>query len=84
MNYLIHSTTDYTPHELLFGHTAFRNPLGQQYPKQFYQDYIIKHWKNSEAVRQCVATHMSKNKEQVIAKCNQAAEEITFKVGEIV
>lgn len=27
---------------------------------------------------------MSKNKEQVIAKCNQAAEEITFKVGEIV
>ncbi|CAH2226417.1 jg2410 [Pararge aegeria aegeria] len=38
----------------------------------------------AEAVQECVTAHMAKNKEQVIAKRNQAAEEITFKVGETV
>lgn len=83
-NNAIHSATGYTPRELLFGHTASRNPLELFYPKEFYQDYVLKHRKNAEAVQECLAAHMSKNKEQVIAKRNQAAEEITFKVGEIV
>lgn len=83
-NNAIHSATDYTPHELLFGHTASRNPLELYYPKEFYQDYVIKHRANAEAVQECIAAHMSKNKEQVIAKRNQEAEEIKFKVGETV
>ncbi|CAK1592478.1 unnamed protein product [Parnassius mnemosyne] len=83
-NNSIHSATEYTPHELLFGHTASRNPLELHYPKQFYQDYVIKHKMHAEAVQECVSAHMAKNKEQVIAKRNQAAEEITFKVGETV
>lgn len=83
-NNAIHSTTGYTPRELLLGHTASRNPLELFYPKEFYQDYVIKHRKHAEAVQECLAAHMSKNKEQIIAKRNQAAEEITFKVGETV
>ncbi|CAK1590865.1 unnamed protein product [Parnassius mnemosyne] len=83
-NNSIHSATEYTPHELLFGHTASRNPLEFYYPKQFYQDYVIKHKMHAEAVQEYVSAHMAKNKEQVIAKRNQAAEEITFKVGETV
>lgn len=83
-NNAIHSTTGYTPHELLFGHTASRNPLELFYPREFYQDYVLKHRVHAEAVQECVAAHMSKDKEQVIAKRNQDAEEIKFKVGETV
>lgn len=83
-NNAIHSTTGYTPRELLFGHTASRNPLELFYPKEFYQDYVLNHRKNAEAVQECIAAHVSKNKEQVIEKRNQAAEAITFKVGETV
>lgn len=83
-NNAIHSTTGYTPRELLFGHTASRNPLELYYPKEFYQDYVLNHRKNAEAVQECIAAHVSKNKEQVIEKRNQAAETITFKVGETV
>lgn len=79
-NNSIHSEAGYTPRELLFGHIASRNPLKLFYPKEFYQDYVIKHRKNAETV-QSLAAHMSKNKEQVIEKRNQAAKEITFKVG---
>lgn len=83
-NNSIHSTTGYTPHELLFGHTAARNPLELHYPKEFYQDYVIKHRTNTEAVQQCVAAIMSTNKEQVINKHNKEADEMKFKVGETV
>ena len=70
-NNSIHSATDYTPHELLFGHTASRNPLELYYSKEFYQDYVLKHRSNAEAVQECVAAHMSKNKEHVIVKRNR-------------
>ncbi|KAF9420960.1 hypothetical protein HW555_002943 [Spodoptera exigua] len=83
-NNAIHSTTGYTPPELLFGHTASRNPLELYYPKEFYQDYVLNHRKNAEAIQDCIAAHVSKNKEQLIEKRNQAAEAITFKVGETV
>lgn len=83
-NNAIHSATGYTPHELLFGHTASRNPLEIYHPHEFYQDYIRKHRCNAEAVQECVAALASKNKEQVIAKRNQDAEEVAFKVGETV
>ncbi|KAJ2947350.1 hypothetical protein O0L34_g17078 [Tuta absoluta] len=83
-NNAIHSATNYTPHDLLFGHTATRNPLEIYYPKEFYQDYVLKHRANAEAVQECVAAHMSANKEQVISKRNQDAEEVMLKVGETV
>lgn len=83
-NNSIHSATGYTPHELLYGHTAARNPLELYYPREFYQDFVLKHRANAEAVQECVAAHLSKNKEQVIAKRNQAAEETQLKVGETV
>ncbi|XP_050678475.1 uncharacterized protein LOC126974848 [Leptidea sinapis] len=78
-NNTIHSATNYTPHEVLFGHTASRNFLEIYYPKEFYQDYVIKHKMNTKAVQECIAAHMSKNKEAVIAKRNQNAEEIALK-----
>lgn len=83
-NNAIHSTTGYTPRELLFGHTASRNPLELFYPKEFYQDYVLNHRKNAEAVQECIAAHVSHNKEQIIERRNQAAEAISFKVGETV
>lgn len=83
-NNALHSTTGYSPHELLFGHTAARNPLELYYPKEFYQDFVIKHRTNAQAVQECIVAHTSKNKEQVIAKRNQEAEEIKLKVGETV
>lgn len=83
-NNTIHSATGYTPRELLFGHTDSRNPLEIYYPQEFYQDYVLKHRTNATAVQECVAANMSSNKEQVIAKRNQAAEAIQFKVGETV
>lgn len=83
-NNAIHSVTGYTPRELLFGHTDSRNPLEIYYPHEFYQDYVLKHRSNATAVQECVAANMSSNKEQIIAKRNQAAETIEFKVGEMV
>lgn len=83
-NNSIHSTTGYTPRELLFGHTESRNPLEIYYPREFYQDYVFKHHANATAVQECVTANMSSNKEQIITKRNQHAEAIQFKVGETV
>lgn len=83
-NNSIHSATGYTPRELLFGHTESRNPLEIYYTREFYQDYVLKHRNNATAVQECVAANMSSNKEQIIAKRNQEAESIQFKVGETV
>lgn len=83
-NNSIHSTTGYTPHELLFCHTSSRNPLELHYPQEYYQDYVTKHKIISEQIQQLITLRVGTNKEKIISKINTRTENPEFKVGESV
>lgn len=83
-NNTIHSSTGFTPFELLFGHTSSRNPLELHFPREFYQEYVNKHKQIMENVHKLVNLKLASEKENVINKFNQNKEKAKFKIGDIV
>lgn len=83
-NNTIHSSTSFTPFELLLGHTSSRNPLEMHFPQEFYQEYVNKHKQIMENVHKLVNIKLTTDKENVIQKANQNKEIAKFKVNDIV
>lgn len=78
----IHSSTSFTPFELLFGHTSSRNPLEIYYTSEYYQDYVNKHKQLSEEAYKFVTNKLTQDKIITINKHNKNSETIKFKIGD--
>lgn len=73
-NSTIHSTTKYSPHEIILGHTSSRDPL-DLISTTFYSDYITSHKEKVDAVYENVVDNTNKEKERVLAKTNVKGNE---------
>ena len=79
-NSTIHSTTKYTPHELVLGHTNSRDPL-DLIPTSFYSDYVTSNKDKVDAVYENVISKTNESKKRVLARTNvKGNEAFQFKV----
>jgi len=68
-NSTIHSKTQFTPFELVLGHTD-RDPMNL-IPSHVYTDYINNHKNNTQILYETVAEKSRQVKEKVIDKINE-------------
>lgn len=69
-NSTIHSKTQFTPFELVLGHTDSRDPKNL-IPSHVYTDYINNHKNNTQILYETVAEKSRQVKEKVIDKINE-------------
>lgn len=65
-----HSSTGYSPHELVLGHTNSRDPMAL-IPAQAYTQYINSHENNTKAIYTKVHEESQNVKEKVINRVNE-------------
>lgn len=84
-NNSIHTSTNFTPFELVFGHTDLRDPNEIFSPKMFYSDYAENHKNRLETIYKNVKQDLNLSKEKIIEKANiQGDENKEYFVGQIV
>ncbi|EEZ99858.1 Retrovirus-related Pol polyprotein from transposon 412-like Protein [Tribolium castaneum] len=83
-NNSMHSVTNLTPLELLFGHTSRRNPLGLYHNVRYFQQYHVDHKNRMELIYNEMTKLLQMQKEKVINKRNAQPEQTTFKIGQTV
>ena len=83
-NSSIHSSTNFTPFELTFGHTNSRNPEEIFYSKSFFSEYVQSHRDKLKHIYGNVAEKLRTQKENVILKRNTMGDQNEFKLGKTV
>ncbi|EFA12582.1 Retrovirus-related Pol polyprotein from transposon opus-like Protein [Tribolium castaneum] len=83
-NNSIHSVTNLTPLELLFGHTSTRNPFDLYHNVRYFQQYHVDHKNRMKLIYNEMTKLMQMQKEKVINKRNAQPEQTTFKIGQTV
>lgn len=68
-NNTVHSTTKYTPQELILGHTNTRDPF-DLIPTTFYSDYVASHNDKVQAIYNKVTENTELKKEKMLVKTN--------------
>lgn len=81
-NNTIHSTTGYTPLELLLGHTQKKDPFDFFYEKSYYEDYVRNHKQRLLKTYEAAKTKLLNQKQKIIDKRNETAKEPKFKIGD--
>jgi len=82
-NNSIHTSTGFTPVELLLGHSNIRNPYDLFYNQEFYTEYVDKHKEKLKKTYDLVKDKMQNDKEKVIERTNINREkECIFKIGQ--
>ena len=69
-NNTIHSSTHFTPYELVFGHTDSRDPM-DLVPTHVYTEYVNSHKNNTHALYNQIARETQEQKEKIIDKANR-------------
>lgn len=83
-NNSIHSTTNFTPYELVLGHTNSRDP-SELINKSFYSDYVSNHHEKLKALYKDVTQKSKEIKTKIIEKINtQGPNQYHFKLNQIV
>lgn len=85
-NSSIHSTTGFTPFELIIGHTDSRNPFEIYYNQDIYSNYLNEHKTKMKRIYEVVSQRSTQNKETVHQQRNEniTDPQTTFKMGQTV
>lgn len=81
-NSSIHSSTKFSPHELVLGHTNSRDPL-DLISTTFYSDYVSSHQNKVNILYENAKGKTDERKDQIIAKVNtKGHEQFQFKINQ--
>ena len=69
-NNTIHSNTNFTPYELVLGHTDSRDPM-DLIPSYVYSEYLNNHKNNTHALYNKIAEQSKEHKQKTIDKINK-------------
>lgn len=67
-NNSIHSATDLTPFEVVFGHTELKSTFDIDFDKSYKQQLVKDHIKRTQVLYKHLTQKMSKNKEKIVEK----------------
>lgn len=82
-NHTIHSVTELTPFEVVFGHTDASNPFSMNFERQYLQQLVKDHAKRTRVLYELLAGKMVSIKEKVREKKGGEAE-IEFPEGKTI
>lgn len=82
-NHTIHSTTELTPFEIVFGHTDTGNPFNTDFERQYLQQLVRDHAKRTKVLYSHLADKMLATKEKIRQKKGGEGQ-IEFSKGETI
>lgn len=81
-NHTIHSNLNYTPFEILFGHTEGKNPFELDYTKTFLETYVNDHKIKMKDIYENLADKQKQTKDKRNEKINKSRKTHVFKIND--